>query len=158
MSDKRIFSFIDTLTNLISNLRARQRGIDTDLNKNWVYKDDSAVLHVTANQKKWISSAWVYENNDFGSTIFHGLTTENNPDYVAVFDSNGLLCAMTPANFAGIHTHNSLSNGGSEMTLLSNDIITIPPRTDVGMMATESSINFYKLEGEAWVLKTQIEL
>jgi hypothetical protein len=59
---KEIYTFSDTMDNLISKLSARQRGIASDGDKEFCYKDSSSALRVLATQKKWNSStlAWDY--------------------------------------------------------------------------------------------------
>lgn len=68
MLDKEIYSYLNTLDNLKALLKAKQRGISTDGQKNWCYKDGSNQLHVGADQKYWNGSAWVYASNEFGTT------------------------------------------------------------------------------------------
>ena len=72
MLDKEIYSYLNTLDNLKALLKAKQRGISTDGQKNWCYKDGSNQLHVGADQKYWNGSAWVYASNEFGATTFYG--------------------------------------------------------------------------------------
>ena len=72
MLDKEIYSYLNTLDNLKALLKAKQRGISTDGQKNWCYKDGSNQLHVGADQKYWNGSEWVYASNEFGATTFYG--------------------------------------------------------------------------------------
>jgi hypothetical protein len=156
MSDVRIFSILNTLSSLITTLVSKQRGITTDGNKNWVYKDGDSNLHIVANQKKYVDAAWVYESNDFGPMTLH--------DIPVVETSTNLLCSNSGAvssitledalvDYAtSTHSHNSIAEDTSILTVLSSDIVELPGGGDIkkGFKASLTGIDFYKKVGEEW--------
>jgi hypothetical protein len=162
LANRKIFSFVNTLAQLLSLLRARQRGIDTDQRHNWVYKDNDGDFHVTANQRTYSGSSWSFSENDFGETTFHDLPIVETNSNFACFDSNGKLNWVSAEDaLADIvnaeHVHDSIESSGQTLTVLSSGLVELPG----GLVAIKGILNGFELynrSGESWVLATRIDL
>jgi hypothetical protein len=115
------------MDNLISKLSARQRGIASDGDKEFCYKDSSSALRVLATQKKWNSStlAWDYQDAQFkvltvdnlimtGSISYEDLTltglTASTVIYANV-DKKLTSSAVSPTELGYLSGKNSVIDG-----------------------------------------------
>lgn len=73
MSDREIYSYRDSLANLVALLKNGQRGIDEG-SGDWVVKDYSGVSHAMLRYKHWSGSAWVYDPITLGQITLSGVT------------------------------------------------------------------------------------
>lgn len=162
MANRKIFSFVNTLTQLVTLLRARQRGIDTDQRHNWVYKDNSSNTHITANQRWHNGSTWAYSENDFGETTFHNLPIVEETTNFACFDSNGKLNFISATDALSdvvnqSHTHSSITVSGETLSVLSSGLVELPGGF-VAIKGIDHGFELYSRSGESWVLATRIDL
>jgi hypothetical protein len=106
MADKKIYSKVDTMSNLIANLEAQMRGIDTDGSRNWCYKDSQGTprLHVTANQKYWNGSAWIYEDNWFKDLYIEKIKSQSGTAQISIGATS---LSISPAGVARAYFTNS---------------------------------------------------
>lgn len=155
-----IYTLVDTIANILINLKNKQRAITTDGGKNWVYRDNSGEIHVTANQRKWTGSAWVYEDNDFGAVTVHDLpAVTEQEDGIVVSDSGRLSIAQLEDLVSGFaaadHTHSSIETSGEELTVLASGIVELPGG-NAGFKGTAAGIDIYQKVGESWVLSQSL--
>ncbi len=73
MSDREIYSYRDSLADLVALLKNGQRGIDEG-SGDWVVKDYSGVSHAMLRYKHWSGSAWVYDPITLGQITLSGVT------------------------------------------------------------------------------------
>ena len=120
--NREIYTLFGSQSNLKASMSAGQRGIETDYEKNWGYSDYSGNYTVTANQKKWVDSAWEYQANSFGAVSLYGelnLRGNNIKDNFCTagvplsqagttgsvnFTATSILAALNEAKAAGVGT------------------------------------------------------
>jgi len=73
MSDREIYSYRDSLADLVTLLKNGQRGIDEG-SGDWVVKDYSGVSHAMLSYKHWSGSTWVYDPITLGQITLSGVT------------------------------------------------------------------------------------
>ena len=78
--DREIYFYENTLNNLLSLLKATERGLITNLNYNLCYKDGISDFHICAQQKYYDTSEseWVYPDNEFGKINMNDSLIFNN--------------------------------------------------------------------------------
>lgn len=156
MPNKEIFCYSDIQANLISLLQSKMRGIDNDQGNNFSYKDQSGNFHVTANQKYWNGSAWVYEDNSFGNvTITAGKTLFTRT--IKALDTNGIQIGNSSGNGLSIdHTEGDITI--DKDLLVQNSYVFKLGGTQASPSSTlnwsSSTLNIYSTENISLVAST----
>lgn len=107
MAKKKIFSILTTLADFISDSFIKQRGIRTDGNKNWMFKDGVGDVHVVADQIVTDGLVTSYPENHFSPPVLHDVLEVDTAD---VEEIGNVLCVDDRSSTYGSLKKISLSD------------------------------------------------